>query len=83
MLLYKEVQRHWEQHRRECGLYRDAIYSLYTSLLHPDIQVAVDQTPVILMSRSITLACLISMGRAEQSVRDKVIAKMVELRLAS
>lgn len=60
-----------------------AIRSMYNSTEHLDIQAAVDQIPSMLLTNMCTLACLIGMGYGDPDIRAKVIAKMVETRLAS
>lgn len=60
-----------------------AVERLYVSIEHLDVIAAVDQTPNMLINRMCTLACLIGMGYGDPDIRAKIIAKAVEMRLAS
>lgn len=78
---YAELEDYRIKHNEEWRRYWFAVNRLYYSTGHLEIQAAVDQTPIMLIDRSVTFAALIGLGFGEPAIRAKVIAEMVAQRL--
>lgn len=76
----------WRDHNLdECERWYRGVQACYGGIGYPEVQAAVDQSPQLLLSRSVTVAVLFALGydAGHASARRSVIAKMVEQRLDS
>jgi hypothetical protein len=80
---YAELAAYRDRNPEEWDRYWAAAGALYRSLEHADIQAAVDNTPNMLASKLATFAALIGLGYGDPAIHAKVVAKLVEMRLAS
>lgn len=74
-----------DKHADEWKRWWEAVCACYGSTGHGsvEVQAAVDQVPVALVSKYVTYSALLGLGAGNPVVRAIVTAKMVEQRLAS